>query len=65
MPKPLKTIEHSLAKSIEHLSDLEAELKLLKSIDLELLIKNLEEEIRLERMRVAYLHGLRAKEFGC
>lgn len=35
MPKPIKTIEHSLAKSIEHLSDLEAELKLLKSIDLD------------------------------
>lgn len=65
MPRPLKTIEHSLAKSIEHLADLEAELKLLKSIDLDRLIADLEEEIRIEKTRAAYLHGLRAKEFGC
>lgn len=60
----MKTIEHSISVSTERVLELQKELDLIRSIDIDQLIRNREDEIRLENERLQYLRGLKAKVFG-
>lgn len=65
MNRTLRTTEQKLEIHAQRIEDLEKELRLLRSIDLEKLIRNVEEEIILEKQNAQYLYGLKARIYGC